>query len=334
MAQPTQTHADIFSEEVGLDENVKAEFPLGCKVVSVNPSGKSLWVRTVRIDIQLSDGSLKAYFKKSASGDIGYSMMRGAFAAETALYNTIPKNVPRPLAWGTYQSQPDSHFYICDFVEMLDEVPSAQPWAATVTSLHMNSMGKSPEAKFGFQVTTYLANVPVNNSWNLSWEIFWAQQMKSLLDQEEALNGPDDEFIKIKYAYFNAVIPRLLRPLETHGRSIKPCLIHSDLWPGNIKPRVDEFEICVFDACAYWGHNEADLGSCRNPEWGFGKTYLEAYWKHIPISEPQEDFDDRNALYELKFHVLLSVMYSKEPRYRRIAIDKMRYLVDKFCNEV
>ena len=30
------------------------------------------------------------------------------------------------------------------------------------------------------------------------------------------------------------VIPRLLRPLETGGRQIKPSLVHGDLYSGNV----------------------------------------------------------------------------------------------------
>lgn len=196
---------------------------------------------------------------KGASGDIGYKMMKGAFEAEKALYEFIPEHVPRPIAYGTYKSQPDTHFYLCEFIEMLDDVPSPRGWATAVAKLHSRSMGKSPCDQFGFPVNTHLANVPVDNTWNPSWEVFFSQQMRSLLDQEEALRGPDAEFTQLKHAFFNDVIPRFLRPLETDGRSISPCLIHSDLWPGNIKTRLDSDAVCMFDACAYWGHNEGQL---------------------------------------------------------------------------
>lgn len=185
--------------------------------------------------------------------------MKGAFAAESALYSVIPEQVPKPLAWGSFKSRPDIHFYLCDFVDMLDDVPSARAWAETVASLHRKSMGKSPGGKFGFDVTTHLANVPVDNTWNGSWEVFWTQQIRSLLEQEETLRGHDQEFSVLKSALYSKVIPRLLRSLEAGGKSIQPCLIHSDLWPGNIKPKLHADGLCMFDGCAYWGHNE---GTC------------------------------------------------------------------------
>lgn len=194
-------------------------------------------------------------------------MMKGKFEADNALYEALPNRVPKPVAWGTYVSNPDTHFYMAEYVEMDDGAPRPQEWAATVLELHLASMGKSPGGQFGFHVTTHLADVPVNNSWTSSWEALWAQQMKSLFDREENLNGPDETLAELRTAYFDKAIPKFLRPLESDGRSITPCLIHSDLWLGNIKKRVSTGELCLFDSCAYWGHNEgASQASC----WGKG----------------------------------------------------------------
>jgi fructosamine-3-kinase len=41
------------------------------------------------------------------------------------------------------------------------------------------------------------------------------------------------------------VIPRLLDPLETDGRSIKPVLLHGDLWLGNVSfQKASEIKTC------------------------------------------------------------------------------------------
>jgi fructosamine-3-kinase len=189
-------------------------------------------------------------------GAHGIDMMKGTFEAEQSLYDFCPSHVPKPVAWGTYVDVPDTHFYLCEFVDMYDDLPSPRGWASTVSALHLNSMGKSPTGEFGFHVQTHLANVPVNNSWNPSWSAFWTQQMKGLFDHEETVRGPDEELSVLKTSFLEQAIPAILGPLEEEGRSIKPCLIHSDLWPGNIKPRTSSNELCIFDACAYWGHNE------------------------------------------------------------------------------
>lgn len=183
--------------------------------------------------------------------------MEGTFEAEKALQSFIPDSVPRPLAWGTNTNDADTHFYLCDFVDMYDDIPSPSAWAERVSTLHLNSMGRSPTGQFGFHVTTHLAKVPINNAWNSSWQAFWAQQMRGLFDQEEKIHkDEDDELDTLKTGFLDNAVPQYLGPLESDGRSIEPCLIHSDLWPGNMKPRSSTDGLCLFDACACWGHNE------------------------------------------------------------------------------
>lgn len=183
-------------------------------------------------------------------------MMKGTFEAEQALYSHVPALSPKPVAWGTYAEDTDTHFYLCEFVEMYDDLPTPRDWASAVATLHLSSMGKSPTGQFGFQESTHLANVPVDNTWNSSWAAFWTQQMKSLFDQEDQVHEHDDKLAALKAAYLEKAIQRYIEPLECEGRFIQPCLIHSDLWPGNIKPRTSSDELCMFDAAAFWGHNE------------------------------------------------------------------------------
>ncbi|KAI4221998.1 MAG: hypothetical protein L6R36_006481 [Xanthoria steineri] len=139
---------------------------------------------------------------------------------------------------------------------MTDDLPDIQKFCAIVAQIHKDSMGKSPNNQYGFQVTTHLANVANDNSWSDSWEVWYARALKRMLDEEEISHGQDEELAILTTAMFGKVIPRLLRPLETGGRQIQPCLIHSDLWPGNAKPDAMTEEPMIFDSCAFWGHNE------------------------------------------------------------------------------
>ncbi|KAL9023462.1 MAG: hypothetical protein Q9196_007184 [Gyalolechia fulgens] len=229
---------DTRSSEVEIDENVLAKLPEGVKVLSISPSGASAWVQT------------------GAIGDRGREMMRGTFHSEETLYAFAPNNVPKPLAWGTYKQEPGSHFYMCDFYDMTDHLPDIARFCTVVAKMHLDSMGKSPNGQYGFPVTTHLAYVDNDNSWSDSWEEWYARAFRRMLQEEEKSHGPDDGLKELTNAMFEKVIPRLLRPLETGGRQIKPCLIHSDLWPGNVKPDAETDEPIMFDSCAFWGHNE------------------------------------------------------------------------------
>jgi protein-ribulosamine 3-kinase len=125
------------------------------------------------------------------------------------------------------------------------------------------------------------------------------QAMKAMYEAEKQTQGVDEALDSLFHALCNKVIPRLLRPLETGGRSIKPCLIHSDVWPGNCMLDADTRDIIIFDSCAFWGHNEAELGPWRAPCYRLGQPYLQQYQKVMGMSEPHADWDDRNALYAL-----------------------------------
>ena len=85
--------------------------------------------------------------------------------------------------------------------------------------------------------------------------------MKKMFELEELSHGQDERLEFLKNSFHIKVIPRLLRPLEIDSRSIQPCLVHSDVWPGNMMLDVETNNIILFDSCAFWGHNEADLGT-------------------------------------------------------------------------
>ncbi|KAH0536564.1 hypothetical protein FGG08_006572 [Glutinoglossum americanum] len=318
-----------------LDDHVLAKLPPGTKVLSIAPHGASLWVQTVRIDTRLPDGTIKIYFKKGGSGERGRMMMEGTFESETAFYSFAPKNVPKPVGWGTYKSDTNSHFYICDFQDMIEDLPDIRKFPALMARIHLDSMGKSPTGKFGFHVTTHLANIPNDNSWRDTWEEWYSAAIRRMLELEEKSRGSDPELTEISKGLLEKVIPRLLRPLQTGGREIKPCLIHSDLWPGNVMPDAETEEPIIFDSCAFWGHNEADLGTWRSPRYRLGKPYIKEYLKHIPVSAPVEDFDDRNALYAMRYNMLVSTMNKDGSLvHRQKFMSEAKKLLEKYPNGI
>lgn len=187
--------------------------------------------------------------------------MEGTFESEKAFYSFAPQNVPKPAGWGTYKSDPNMHFYICDFHDMIEDLPDVRKFPTLMARIHLDSMGKSPAGKFGFHVTTHLANIPNDNSWRDTWEEWYSAAMRRMLELEGKSRGPDPELTEISKGLLEKVIPRLLRPLQTGGREIKPCLIHSDLQPGNVMPDAETEETIIFDSCAFWGHNEGMIYS-------------------------------------------------------------------------
>ncbi|KPM41145.1 hypothetical protein AK830_g5440 [Neonectria ditissima] len=284
---------------------LSAALPARVKVLSVLPSG-------------------------SKSGDEGRRMMEGSFESETLFYHYSPSNVPKPLAWGCWQSDPDMWFYLSHFHDMVDKVPEPQEFVSVIAQIHKDSMGNSPTGKYGFQVSTHLAYIPNDNTWQTSWEVWFTQAMRQMFTVEEKAHGKDENLELLKEALYAKVIPRLLRPLETGANSIQPTLIHSDLWPGNCMTDKNTGHIMVFDSCAFWGHNEADLGSWRALRYKMGRPFFNEYQKKMGVSEPKADWDDRNALYALRYDLLVSALFAKDGTFREMAVAEMQRLVDKY----
>ncbi|KXH26487.1 hypothetical protein CSAL01_05410 [Colletotrichum salicis] len=209
----------------------------------------------------------------------------------------LASQVPKPIGWGTYVSDPDTHFYLCEFVEMYEDLPGARDWATSVADLHLNSTEKSPTGEFGFHVTTRLANVPVNNTWNPSWESFWRQQMRSLFDHDDHVHGTDHELTALKTAFLH-----------------KYWAMN---YPGGI-PRLRAVLTVL-----------ADIGIYRNPRYKLGQPCIREYLKRVLASEPAADSDGRSAVYAMKFHTLLSAMYSKDKRFRQTLRNELEEIIGK-----
>lgn len=188
------------------------------------------------------------------SKDIGKHMLYSEFESMKSIHRLVPEFAPQPIAWGTYESIPETHFLLSEYREMILEMPDPDRFAARLSALHQNSM--SPNGKFGFHVTTHAGNLPQYTGWEDSWEAFFAKSMRQALDLEIKAKGYDPEFDVLIPALFEKVIPRLLRPLESDGRSVKPSLVHGDLWFANSGIDSDSGEPLIFDACCFYAHNE------------------------------------------------------------------------------
>ena len=53
-------------------------------------------------------------------------MMQGEYESMTAIHQAVPSFAPTPIAWGTYASDPEIHFYLCTFHEISDDLPDIQ----------------------------------------------------------------------------------------------------------------------------------------------------------------------------------------------------------------
>ncbi|KAK8080654.1 hypothetical protein PG997_008472 [Apiospora hydei] len=188
-----------------------------------------------------------------------------------ALREAMPELTPLPIGTGQYASDPDKFFYLCEFRDLVEDVPDIKDFSSMVAELHKR--GVSPDGKFGFPV------------------------METAFAVEEESQGADADMQALRVAIMTKVIPRLLRPMETGGRSLVPRLVHSDLWHGNVAVDVNTGLPVIFDGIALYAHNEYELAPWRPTRHNIGRPYINEYLKHAAVTDPAEDFEDRNLLY-------------------------------------
>ena len=200
---------------------------------------------------------------------------------------------------------PNTHFFLCEYREMTDAMPDPQKFSTRLAALHQNS--KSPNGKFGFHMTTYSGNLPQVTEWEDSWEVYFAKSMKLALDLEIKAKGPDPELDTLVPTLFKKIIPRLLHPLESEGRSVKPSLVHGDLWYANSGTDVDTGEPLVFDACCFYAHNE-----CRHAQ--DIRLTLPCFLKMSLVNGCQSATDSGPSIWQ---HIILR--FRSRPQKRTIA---------------
>ncbi|KAL8670998.1 MAG: hypothetical protein Q9168_004490 [Polycauliona sp. 1 TL-2023] len=313
-----------------VDENVAAKLPAGSQIKGILKHAKSYWTRTARIETEQADGTPRSFFLKVTQNDVGKAMVFGEFESMKALHSASPAFTPEPIVWGTFAQTDEAHFILCEFIEMTNKLPAIAESMKMLADLHKAS--PSPTGKYGFHVPTLQGTIPQFTEWTDSWEVFFTKSIKLVFDNEERSQGPDPEVQRLCKETLDKVVPRLLRPLETGGRHITPCLIHGDLWDGNTSTNVATKLPVIYDATCIYAHNEFELAPLRPERHHMRDKYVEAYLEKFPASPPIDDQDDRNALYCLRWDMNCSTLYPGNLRYRRMCVEVMKYLTEKYSD--
>ena len=222
------------------------------------------------------------------------------------LSKTAPGFTPQPYAFGKLEgTSSPTFFFLCEFVNISNALPDPKALGARLAQMHHDS--RSPTGKFGFHVTTYDGKLPQITDWESSWAIFFSKLLAGMARLDVEVNGPWDELQEALDQTSKKVIPRLLGVLECDGKKLKPCLIHGDLWEGNIGTDYQTGDLYIFDAAPYYAHNEMELGIWRTEHHRMkSKAYKVEYLRNFEASEPVDEWDDRNRLYSVKTQLMYS----------------------------
>lgn len=270
MSSPLQNLIDIsfganypYEGDFRVDDNVLAKFPKGTKTLMARRYATSAWTVTAHLHLELPDGSEEEYFLKSAPLAAGGQMMEGEFHATSEMYKWAPDFVPRPHSWGRYALQDfEAYFLLLEYIEITSEaMPDPVQLCSKLARLHRQS--QSPTGQFGFPMTTCQNLYPQNVSWESNWTVFYTTLITHVMAMDFQINGYWKELDKVEQRVVEHVIPRLLDALVQDGRTIKPSLIHADLWEGNTGVSLENGNIYIYDSAAFYAHNELDVSDWR-----------------------------------------------------------------------
>lgn len=250
-----------------------------------------------------------------AAGSLAHDLILSEYQSAQKLFTIIPRSTPRPIAWGSLDTEPlvTSYFLVLEFVEFeTDGLPDLVETVDLVRLLHTSEGARG--TRFGSPIPTFDGVFCHSYGWTEDWLSFFRSLLGNAFLEDEATNGFDLE-ISSAHAILQArVIPRLLQHLEAGDGRIQPTFIHGDLWEGNIRKRKDTGELVIFDSNGYYAHHEMELAYwATNHHQMHEKDYCDLYLKCSELAHPLEEAKDRVLLYSLKPYF----MYSAHARGHR-----------------
>ncbi|KAK1322161.1 hypothetical protein QJS10_CPA03g02064 [Acorus calamus] len=217
---------------------------------------------------------------------IGPEMFEGEALGLGAMYATKSIRVPRPFKASFFRL--GGSYIVMEFIEFGASRGDQSVLGRKLAEMHR--AGKS-EKGFGFDVNNTIGSTPQLNMWMSDWIEFFAEhrlgyQLKLAQRQygDSSIYEKGLRLIKNMGPLFEDIV-------------IEPCLLHGDLWSGNISSDKNG-EPVILDPACYYGHNEAEFGM----SWcaGFGGSFYSSYFEVMP---KQPGFEKRRDLYML-YHYL------------------------------
>lgn len=271
---------------------------LGVRLVARSPVAggciHSAWRLT------LADGS--TLFAKGSPG-AALPLLEGeadGLAALAAAADPQRLAVPAPLALGEVAGQA---VLVLPWLDLGGATGSGDPWrnlGAAVAHLHRRSlqgpMGRDDRGgvAFGWGRPNHIGATPQANGWLEDWGTFFAErrlapQIERLSRREGALPGAE------------ALLEWVPRWLADHRPD--PCLVHGDLWSGNVGLGRDG-RGCLFDPSAHRADREVDLAMAQLFG-GFPPAFFQGYNSVWPLPAGHGQRRDLYNLYHLLNHANL-----------------------------
>jgi len=185
-----------------------------------------------------------------------------------------------------YFEHEKNEFLLLDWINL--DNSNQKKLGAGIAEIHLNSNKKKPN-KFGYPVPGFIGTTKQLNGWETNWVDCF---INLRIEPQLSLFKHDSLSINL--------INRLKSKIKFHLCDHDPmqCLIHGDLWSGNISTDNLEKGI-IFDPSCWWADSEIDIAMTRLFG-GFSEDFYNEYFKVI---KEKKGANKRTTIYNF-YHIL------------------------------
>ena len=221
------------------------------------------------------------YFLKLNCSDKHHMFQTEAIGLELiSSTNTI--KTPKVLAHGCVEA---SAFLLMEYIE--PKTPSASDLKKL--AIQLAALHKCTHKAFGLEHNNFIGSLNQSNATHHTWLDFYTQER--LLPQFNL--AITKGLLNAKETPSPAKLKDTLKPWF---KTVKPSLLHGDLWHGNFIISKQGIPYLI-DPAVYYGHNEVDIALSKLFG-GFHTTFYDSYFKTYP---PDTHTTARIELYQLYY---------------------------------
>ncbi len=227
------------------------------------------------------------YFAKTSDFKDSTAMLKMEYEGLKHLQEKAQVNIPQIIKVG---KSADSAFLVLEWIEQGKKNDNtSQTIADQLVKLH-----STEEKYFGLDYDNFIGYLEQINSRDSDWLSFYYKnrieyQLKLAIDSGRL----DSSLIK--------KIDKMFRLIEQEHPKVKPCLLHGDLWNGNIIFGQGGMPYFI-DPAIYYGYREMDYAMMKLFG-GFNEDIFDAINDKMPIDK---GYKDRLKFYQL-YYILVHV---------------------------
>jgi len=191
--------------------------------------------------------------------------------------------IPKVISYFEYEN---NEFLLMDWIDLNNL--NQKKLGAGIAEIHINSNKKKPN-KFGYPIPGFIGTTKQINGWESNWvDCFIKLRIEPQLSLLKNFS--------LSINLINKIKTKIKVNLSDHDPM--HCLIHGDLWSGNIGSSYIGKGV-IFDPSCWWADSEIDIAMTRL----FGGFTDDFYNEYFKIIKENKGSDKRTTIYNF-YHIL------------------------------